>query len=106
MSWAFAKIVCLHLPLLDSISAAAINRITSLLPLHITNIVWAFAKLTLQHQPLIDALAGESIPKIRAFTHQNLANTVWAIATLNYSLTTKMVPFIVEVIDKVHEFSC
>jgi len=80
-AWSIAKLQVKDAPLLTSIAAAALAKLSEFGTQEMSNTAWSFAKLSLCHVPFLDAIAAESRALIWAARTQELSNTAWALAT-------------------------
>lgn len=74
-------------PLLDSISSAAIPKISECGAQGLANLAWSCATILITPMPLLDAIASEALRPMQQwpgpFKTQEQANTSWAFAKLN-----------------------
>lgn len=84
IAWACARIRVVDVPLLNSISAAAIRHRADFRPQELTNLAWAGSKLAIGDAPLLAAIASAARPRIAAFNSYDLSATAWAFAALGW----------------------
>jgi len=82
LSWAFATLSFYNVPLLESIAAESMRRISDFSAQELANTAWSCAVLGFWDEPLQDALANSSIARIQQFDAQGHANTAWALDLL------------------------
>merc|ERR1719221_952493 len=104
-AWSFARLGVTDQPLMHSIAAAAIARISDFDPLGLSNLLWAYAKLELQDQPLLAAISSAARAKLSDYSSQNLANTAWSVAKLGVSDPPLMEAIASAAIRKLKEFT-
>merc|ERR1712032_38345 len=81
-AWACSAIAMKHIPLLQSIAAASLRRITEEKSQERSNTAWAFATMELKDWPLMEAISASSLPIITYFDSQGRSNLAWACAQL------------------------
>lgn len=81
------------MPLMDSLSAESLPRITDYTPQELSNIAWSFSRLKCHDSPLLHAISAESLRKLSEFMSLNIANTAWAFSVLSEaSLSERFLP--------------
>merc|ERR1712110_776258 len=84
--WSLASLACVAVPLIHSLSAAALRLITEMAvlagPPRITNTAWALSALAVLHSPLLSAIAAASRRMRHQLCVQSRTNTAWAFAAL------------------------
>lgn len=89
---------------MDSLSAAAITKLSEFGQQQLANLAWAFATLGYTHPKIMDALATDVIRKISEFKPQGLANTAWAYSRLGMRNKELMEAIAAESIRKMSDF--
>jgi len=80
MSWAVAQLRNEHVPLRDSLAAAALPRISLFNPQSLASTASAFSSLAYYHLPLLESIAAEAISRLEEFELKELVNTAWYMA--------------------------
>ncbi len=63
----------------------ALNKIDSLSPQNISNMLWSFVYMHHYNEPLLRAMAALVKGKVEQFKPQELANVLWAMASLEFN---------------------
>jgi hypothetical protein len=64
LAWAYSKMAILDKPLRDSLSSAALPRLTEFEEQNLTQTAWSLAAWSVLHMPLMNSLAGPSEKKL------------------------------------------
>merc|ERR1740130_242262 len=86
LAWSFAKLSCMHMPLLDALSAAAMPTIPEFDALALNKMAWACAVFELHDPPLLQAISAEALARISEFDVQERLNMLWAFADFSFGI--------------------
>lgn len=86
MSWSFAILVLVDLPLMSAIAAKAMRTLDDFGPQSMSLTLWSFASLRVMNEPLMTSIASAARRKICEFQMHHLTKFAWASAVLPFPI--------------------